>query len=102
MSLECPRCSNRVSGMDLLKFLRMTSIMCLECTALLSLDEKGRSALTTSIVGAVLVAIIARMVAGTNAVAVVAGIVGLYLGLQWAAREGSLRPSPDDPANKSS
>ena len=96
MSLRCPGCEAPMGKSDLIKLMRMTTVMCISCTAIVSLDDRGRTSLTTTTLAAAAAAFLAWRLTGMATGAVVAGGVILFLGLSNVERSGRMSTDEDD------
>jgi phage FluMu protein Com len=97
---QCPRCGVDIGWEQHLRFLRLVSIRCPRCRALLALDRQGRYALWGPLAVAVILAVLLEQIAAPASVCALVVLAGLPAAALAASRLGRLGISAEDAGSR--
>jgi len=100
MSHQCPKCGHEVSRWLYIGFLRLFSINCGQCRALLAIDNRGRYTLWGSILVSVLLAALVAQVFTPSIVYPVMVVTGFIVGVFISSHVGRIGVSPEDTSRR--
>lgn len=96
MSLVCPKCGNRLSRWEVVKFMRLATSYCTRCNSPLSIDKRGRSAIWYPIILSFLLMLVFMRASGKELIFLILLIAGFVAGVFYGDKYGTLRVSSEE------
>ena len=98
MSLICPKCQNKLSRWEVVKFIRLKTLYCSKCSSPLSLDNHGRTALWLPIILSLILIVIFMNAYNLAFIPFILMVAGFVAGALCGDRYGTIyTPSEEEP-----
>ncbi|MBU8922070.1 MAG: hypothetical protein KOO63_09655 [Bacteroidales bacterium] len=96
MSLACPQCGKRLGRGEVIKFIRLATIYCVQCNSPLSIDKTGRLAIWHPVILAFLLSILFMKVTPYQPIMLILLLAGFVVGAFNGDKYGTLHLSSED------